>query len=202
MLALGLGLLAPAAARGQAAPDMATLEEGMRLYQGLNSCELCHLFNGSGFQHNMLFGPVPAGGPSLVKSTMTRDGMIEMVSCGKLTAGSIMPKYRGDAWTRDRPCWGKLAADIPADEMPLHGERLLSGRQIEAVVDYVRAAYQGTGMGRAWCMRYFPTSPKACDTLIEGGAAAAPAPAAPAATPGTVVRPGAPAPFQLPAVPK
>ena len=63
MLALGLGLLAPAAARGQAAPDMATLEEGMRLYQGLNSCELCHLFNGSGFQHNMLFGPVPAGGP-------------------------------------------------------------------------------------------------------------------------------------------
>jgi hypothetical protein len=191
-LLLALGAL-PAPARAQ---DLSALEEGMRIYQGLNSCELCHLFSGTGFQHNMLFGPVPAGGPSLVKSTLTRDEMIEMVRCGRLTPISIMPRYDGDAWTKNGPCWGKVAADIPAEELPVHGERLLARRQIELVVDYVRAAYQGHGMSHEWCVRYFPTSPKACDTLIEGTAAT---PAAPTA-PGTVVRPGAPAPFVLPAV--
>ena len=187
----GAALLAPLPARAQ---DAAQIEAGMRLYQGNNSCELCHAWSGNGFNHNMLFGPVPAGGPSLVTSKMTRAQMIEMVECGRLTQVSIMPFYRGDAWTREHPCFGKTRAEMPYEEMPVQGERLLSRGEIEAVVAFVQAVYQGTGQGtgmnRAACLKYFSTSPRACDTLVEPAPAAAPAaPAAP--TPG----------FRLPAVP-
>ena len=49
------------------------------------------------------------------KSTMSRDEMIEIVSCGKLIPGNVMPSFREFAWTSQFPCGGKTEADVPGD---------------------------------------------------------------------------------------
>ncbi len=67
--------------------------------------------------------------------------------------------------TRDLPCWGKTFADIPLAERPVHGKRQMNAREIEAVVDYILAIYQGKRITVEWCLKYFPTSRGICDTL-------------------------------------
>ncbi len=166
-VAILFGLLFALPALAQ--PTEATLEAGMRLYKtadGGANCEHCHYWSGRGWQHNQLYSTVPAGGPSLEGSKMTREQMIEMVSCGRFnTDGFIMPMYRGEAWSKEHLCWGQTAADIkPPFAKPLWGMRMLNAAEVEAVVDYIQAVYV-PGMTLGWCRKYFPTSPKACDNM-------------------------------------
>ena len=171
-----LGLTSPAQAQ-QA--DVALLEMGMRLFKdaltpadGGAGCELCHNWNGVGRQHNLLFADlVPAGGTDLTKSTMTREQMIEMVACGTFDGGRIMPRFYGDAWTNAYKCYGKTAAEDalaasaagPPKRPPQPGMRQLAPREIEAVVAYVQAVYQGKSMSLDWCLKWYGTSSKGCD---------------------------------------
>ena len=155
------------AAQAQAAQafDPAQVEAGMKLYKPTAAdCELCHAWSGAGRYHDTPFSPVPAGGPSLVTSTMTRAQMIEMVTCGALHYWGIMPRYRNDAWTPALRCHGKTRADIPDDEYPVIGMMQLTREQIEAVVTYVQAVYQGTGMSRDNCIKYWgAANARVCD---------------------------------------
>ncbi len=166
LAALLLVLLFATPALSQTAEE-ALIEAGMRIYKtdGAN-CEHCHYWSGRGWQHNQLYSAVPAGGPSLVDSKMTREQMVEMIACGRYGEGSIMPMYRGEAWTRERPCWGQVAADIKAPlQKPLWGYRMLSYDEINAVVAYIQAVYQGNGMSRDWCRKFFPGTPRACEAM-------------------------------------
>lgn len=171
MKAAGVAVVLLGLANSAQAQDMAVLEMGMRVFKdalsqadGGAGCELCHNWNGVGRQHNFLFADlVPAGGTDLTKSTMTREQMIEMVACGTFDGGRIMPRFRNDAWTNAYKCYGKTVADDPAERPPQPGMRSLAPREIEAVVDYIRAVYQGKSMSMDWCLKWYGTNSKGCD---------------------------------------
>lgn len=168
-LAGALAVMLPGGALAQA-PDMARLEEGMRLYRADGvDCEYCHDWGGGGKLHEAEYGSAKtAGGNALTTSTLDRAQMIELVSCGRMVGNRdmVMPQYRGDAWTAGLRCWGKTFADIPVEERPVHGKRQMNAPEIEAVVDYVRAVYQGKRITVEWCLKYFPpASQRVCDPL-------------------------------------
>jgi mono/diheme cytochrome c family protein len=162
-----LALVAPAApALAQAAFDPAVVERGMRLYKSdAADCEFCHGWQGAGRQHNTNFSDTVAHGPSLVDSKLTREQMIVVISCGKRGNG-LMPRYRGDAWTPAYRCDGKVAADVTEAPLPLYGQKQLTPADIEAVVTYIQAVYQGSGGIRvADCLKYWGTANRICDLI-------------------------------------
>ena len=91
-------------------------------------------------------------GPSLVASTLDRDAMIEVVSCGM--PKSDMPRYLSRAWTEEHRCYGMVATDLERAQLLPRVEVFLSARQIETVVDYVRTVYQRTGITLEDSMKY------------------------------------------------
>ena len=188
--------LAPVPFSAQAQQD-----PGMGLYKaGGVDCEMCHGWHGGGRFHDTTFSDVIAGGPSLQTSKMTREQMIEIVTCGKMTEGriAVMPYYRNDAWTNQLKCYGHVRNDIPPEQMPLPGLRQLTAPQVEAVVDFVRANLVGHGATVEYCRRYFSDDPKVCDQILETN----PQPAPGAGGGGTFrpAQPAAPA-FRLPPTP-
>lgn len=149
---------------------MARIDAGLALYKSdRTECDSCHGWAGKGKDADHPYSHLEYGGPSLVKSTLDRAAMIEMISCGKISDGKIMPQYRGDAWTAEHPCWGNLAADIPSAERPLRASRTLAPREIELVVDYIQAVYQGKEMTWDWCRKYFEDFQRACEVWRERG---------------------------------
>jgi hypothetical protein len=80
-----------------------------------------------------------------------------------------MPRFRPDAWTPAHPCWGRVAADLPADQRPIKPSINLTTPQIEAVVDYVRAVYQGKLMSWEWCSTYFVDFTRVCEVWRDHG---------------------------------
>ena len=175
MKAAGVAVVLLGLAGSAQAQDMAVLETGMRVFkdalsqaEGGAGCELCHNWNGVGRQHNMLFAElVPAGGNALTLSTMTREQMVEMVSCSTFDGWRLLPQFRGDAWTNAYKCYGRTAAEDAAAATPRRppqpGMRSLAPREIEAVVDYIQAVYQGKSMSLDWCLKWYGTNSKGCD---------------------------------------
>ncbi len=158
--------------------DLARIEKGQNLYKSRDyECDSCHGWAGRGKPADHLYGTLADGtvleygGNALVGSTMTRDEMIMMISCGRVTSGiNIMPMYRGDAWTPAYPCWGKVAADIPDNQRPLRAPgRMLSPADVELVADYVQHVYQGKDMTWDWCRRYFDDFLRICEVWREHG---------------------------------
>ena len=161
----GALMLTPLAAGAQAV-DQAQADAGMELFKptGAN-CEMCHAWTGGGRWNDTPFSTVPATGPSLITSSMTRAQMIEVIGCGSVRGDAVMPRYRGDAWTPQFPCYGKVGTGATADERPVPGERQLTAAQIEAMVTYIQAVYQGKTMTLANCEKYFGPKSKGCDLL-------------------------------------
>jgi hypothetical protein len=154
--------------------DQAYLEAAQKIYKDApGDCGACHGWNGTGRAHDHIYAAdFDAGGPSLMNSKMTREEMIEIISCGKINAGAnnVMPQYRQDAWTPAYPCWGKVAADIPADQRPLRTSVNLTPPQIEAVVAYIQEVYQGKFMSWEWCLKYFDDAQRICEVWRDYGA--------------------------------
>ena len=144
----------------------------MRVYKTA-VCEFCHGGTGNGGtvdedNHGRRIDP----GPSLVLTKLDRERMIELLSCG--TPGGQMPQYLATAWTNERRCYGKVAADLSPEDRPLRPSpyaeppgpySTLSAGQIEAVVTYVQEVYQGQGMTLANCIKYYGPASRACDLL-------------------------------------
>ncbi len=152
--------------------DQAQIEKGQAIYKSRDyECDSCHGWAGRGKPADHPYSNLEYGGNSLVLSEMTRGEMIMMISCGRIVrAVNIMPQYRGDAWTASYRCWGKVTADMPADQRPLRAPSLmLSPAQIELVVDYVQAVYQGKEMTWDWCSRYFDDFQRICEVWMERG---------------------------------
>lgn len=179
ILLVALGLLAlPMPLAAQQAIDEVRIEKGQSLYKSRDyECDSCHGWAGRGKPADHPYSTLndgtklEYGGNALVASTMTRDEMVMMISCGRISSGvNIMPMYRGDAWTTAYPCWGKVAADMPENQRPLRAPgRMLSPADIELVADYVQHVYQGKDMTWDWCRKYFDDFLRICEVWAERG---------------------------------
>ena len=166
------------AAFGVSAPaqeaDPTTVERGMRVYQSETAdCKTCHGWNGTGrFNDHQYVSEVDGIGPSLATSTMDRAAMIEVISCGRVTttANTMMPQFRGDAWTASYPCGGKTKADLAEGEKPLQAQYTLPPAIIEALVTYIQEVYQGKSMSWEWCSKYFKDYERICEVWRDHGA--------------------------------
>jgi hypothetical protein len=162
----------------QEAVDLARIEKGQDIYKSRDyECDSCHGWAGRGKPADHPFGntvdgnTLEYGGNALTHSPLTRDEMIMLISCGRIVYDvNIMPQYRGDAWTASYPCWGKVAADVPANQRPLRGPgRMMTPAEIELVVDYVQHVYQGKDMTWEWCRKYFDDFLRVCEVWAEHG---------------------------------
>lgn len=131
--------------------DEARVDAGLQIYKVFGQCWACHGWSGTGGLPDVI-GDRNAG-PPLTPTKLDRAQMIEMVSCGR--PGGEHPPYARDAWSRLRPCYGKTRADLkPEEQIPDVLVTLTEG-QIESVVMFVQAFFQGQAMNRGKCLRYF-----------------------------------------------
>ena len=140
--------------------DPVQIEAGMRVYKTTAECEHCHGWTGRGGLAND--EPENNAGPSLVRSELDREAMIEIVSCGT-PAPREMPQYLATAWTQGRPCYGQVAEDLLPKRLPPRPYQILRPSQIEAVVTYVQEVYQGKGMTLDTCVKYYSPTSRSCE---------------------------------------
>ena len=92
-----------------------------------SSCSGCHGTRGQGGSS----ADLPAG-PNLRRSELTRQRLIEAISCG--VPGTQMAAWRSGAYT-ELKCYGKAPGEPPA-EVAVIGS--LSETQIESMIDYIQ----------------------------------------------------------------
>ena len=158
---IGLALAGAALAGAARAADAAEIELGLSVYK--TTCASCHAWTGNGvmpYDPGEGFLNLP---PSLVRSTLERAAMIELLACG--TPGGQMPQYLAEAWSEQRRCYGKLAGDLPPEARPPRPYSTLGVRQIEALASFVQEFYQGKGLTLANCLKYFGPPARLCDLL-------------------------------------
>ena len=127
--------LAPPGARAQPADASAF---GKRLYHDKALCSYCHGWAGDGAGEGQSSG----GAADLRKTPLTREQLIEIVKCG--VPGKAMPHFDEAAYS-DKRCYDSTDADLGSNTPPLPPGSVLSQREIEAVVDYLRAKMVGRG---------------------------------------------------------
>lgn len=145
--------------------DPALVDAGMRIYKpDFANCEICHGWTGGGaFLYDDFWTTSVAVGPPILATKRSHAEIVELIACGKVTAELKKPHYLPEAWTPAHPCSGRIAADVPPEEVPPLAPRPLTMAQIEAVVAYVEATYLNGGMTLAQCMKYFGERSKGCD---------------------------------------
>jgi len=109
---------------------------GQQVYRKAN-CMGCHKWHGAGG------GGYGGAALSLRATQLTREQMIEVVTCGR--PGTNMPYHASDAYTAANPCYGGMDKESLGHEAPPFAAQFLSARQIEGVVDYVLADVKGRG---------------------------------------------------------
>lgn len=153
--ALGVGVpavLGPAQAQEV---SQRTLARGKSIFQVRANCAFCHGWSGDGSGDERSARP----GLSLRETKLTREQLIETVSCGR--PGTGMPYHDGDAYT-DTRCYGVTAADLGA-QMPDRAQQTLQPREIEAVVDYLLVKVVNRGpITRAECEEFFEPGSPSC----------------------------------------
>ena len=148
--ALLFGLAGGASAWAQA--TSASIDFGKRLYQEKATCGFCHGWagDGGGDPHS------PGAGANLRKTQLDRDGIYEVVRCGR--PNTAMPHFDQFAWTKGEECYGMTEADIGKD-MPPPPTASLQKREINAVLDYLFAKVVGKGEPTYQeCIDYFGTA--------------------------------------------
>lgn len=141
----------PAAAQGTSRD----LERGKDIYKNKATCLFCHAWHGGG--ESSQYGGIAL---SLRDTQLDRDQMIEVVKCGRPSAG--MPYHDPFAYT-DKRCYG-LSRDDLKDATPPEPRSSLAPREIELVVDYVLATYKGKPVpGLKECLEFWGDGTKLCD---------------------------------------
>lgn len=106
---------------------------GRRIFQDKAQCTYCHGWAGDGSGE-----PQSSGGAANLRETkLTRDQLIEVISCGR--PGQAMPRFDDQAYAEQR-CYGGISeAALGQDLPPLPPGALLQRREIEALVDFLQA---------------------------------------------------------------
>jgi hypothetical protein len=109
---------------------------GQRLFRDKADCQFCHGIDGDGQGAPQS----PGRAANLHTTILNREQLIEVIACGR--PGTEMPHFDKYAY-EDANCYGlsiaQLGNDIPHDP---HSTSLTRG-EIEAVADYILAAFVG-----------------------------------------------------------
>ncbi len=160
---LGVALAWAPARAAQDGPGASGL--GKATFRGAN-CVGCHKwFGGGGGGY---------GGPAanLRETSLTREQIVETVSCGR--PGTGMPYFKEDAYA-DGGCYGLKAADLDEASRPLPGDHFLQPREIGAVADFVVRSIKGRGPPTLEeCQAFFGSATQLCASFppAAGGTAA------------------------------
>jgi hypothetical protein len=129
-LCVAAALLTTLCVRLASADDFAF---GRRIFQDKAQCVFCHGWAGDGAG-----APQSSGGAANLRETkLTREQLIEVISCGR--PGAAMPRFDDQAYAEKR-CYGSISeAALGQDLPPLPPGSLLQNREIEALVDFLQA---------------------------------------------------------------
>ena len=123
---------------------------GRRIFQDKAQCVFCHGWAGDGAG-----APQSSGGAANLRETkLTREQLIEVISCGR--PGAAMPRFDDQAYAEKR-CYGGISeAALGQDLPPLPPGSLLQNREIEALVDFLQAKIINRGsITRDECLEAF-----------------------------------------------
>jgi mono/diheme cytochrome c family protein len=148
VIVLAACLAVPDRALSQTPPSSEELQFGKKIYQEKATCGYCHGWAGDGEGD-----PQSEGKAAILRtSKLTRDELIEVISCGR--PGAAMPHFNSFAYSEDA-CYGMKDADVGAAKPP-GPPRSLQPREIAAVADYLLAKIVGAGpVTKAQCLEYF-----------------------------------------------
>jgi mono/diheme cytochrome c family protein len=154
------------AALAQSAAPADPTDAGKAVFKRAN-CFGCHKWHGNGG------GGYGGDALSLRKTELTREQIIETVSCGR--PGTGMPFFTRGAFDTVK-CYDMNRQEA-GGSMPPEANTFLRPNDIEAVADYVIAHIKGKGEpSYAECITFFGDSSRVCDVYkkAEGQPAAAP----------------------------
>jgi mono/diheme cytochrome c family protein len=150
-LAVTLSTLCTAFAQSAAPAD--PTDAGKAVFKRAN-CFGCHKWHGNGG------GGYGGDALSLRKTELTRDQIVETVSCGR--PGTGMPFFTRDAYDTVK-CHGMTRQEA-GDQIPPEANVFLRPNDIEAVADYVIAHIKGKGEPNyTECTAFFGDSSRVCD---------------------------------------
>lgn len=151
MVGLMVAGLCPMAAQCQGAVDPTAA--GKAVFKRAN-CMGCHKWHGNGG------GGYGGDALSLRKTQLTREQIIETVSCGR--PGTGMPFFERGAYDTSK-CYG-MNRQQAGDQMPQEANVFLRPKDIEDVADYVIAHIKGKGEPTfAECTAFFSETSRVCD---------------------------------------
>jgi len=141
------------AAYGQLPGVQDPTDAGKMVFKRAN-CMGCHKWHGDGG------GGYGGDALSLRKTQLSRDQIIETVSCGR--PGTRMPFHSRGAYDAVH-CYGMVRDEV-GDHIPPEAAGFLRQREIEAVTDYVIANIKGKGEpDLADCVAFFGGVSRVCD---------------------------------------
>jgi mono/diheme cytochrome c family protein len=159
-LALVTILLCGSYALAQSASTPDVTDAGKAVFKRAN-CFGCHKWHGNGG------GGYGGDALSLRKTELTRDQIIEIVTCGR--PGTGMPYFARGSYETNK-CYEMNRQDV-ADRIPPEGGTFLRAPDIEAVADYVLVHIKGKGEPNYnECVTFFNNTSRVCDVYKEGAA--------------------------------
>lgn len=146
----------PGLGQSPGGPDLT--DSGKAVFKRAN-CFGCHKWHGNGG------GGYGGDALSLRKTELTRDQIIETVSCGR--PGTGMPYFVRGAYDTIK-CHDMTRQDV-GDRIPPEGATFLRSPDIEAVADYVLTHIKGKGEPNYdECVRFFGNTSRVCDIYQVG----------------------------------
>lgn len=106
---------------------------GRRIFLDKAQCSYCHGWAGDGAGE-----PQSSGGAANLRQTkLSRDQLIEVISCG--IPGQAMPRFDDQAYAEKR-CYNGVSEEALGQNLPpLPPGSMLQHREIEALVDFLQA---------------------------------------------------------------
>lgn len=152
-----------AVSTGAVAQQPDATDAGKAVFKRAN-CFGCHKWHGNGG------GGYGGDALSLRKTELTREQMIETVSCGR--PGTGMPFFTRGAYDTVK-CYGMNRQDAGA-QMPPEANVFLRPNDVEAVADYLLAHVKGKDEPNfAECSEFFGTASRVCDVYKKSEATGA-----------------------------
>lgn len=142
----------PTVAAAQEEPR--NISRGREIFRDKAQCHWCHGWDGRGSQSDMGFGP------SLRESFLDLEGVIEVVTCGRI--GKEMPAHDQKAYEDDR-CYGLTKADLNPEEVPTPGLAILRTNEIEMVAAFLMEWVIQKELNLGYCVRYYGEDAAACE---------------------------------------
>ena len=141
-------------AHNQTAATPSNVEEGKHVFRV--ACAGCHKWHGNGG------GGYGGDALSLRKTQLTRDQIVEVVSCGR--PGTGMPYFLRDAY-EDKHCYGGISRqDLGNAPLATAPSGFLRPKEIDAVADYAMADVKGKGEPTyAQCTEFFGEGSRVCN---------------------------------------